>query len=260
MSKTRIPWATHSWNPTVGCTHVSAGCAHCFAERFAKRLRAMGRPEYRDVVDEHGWTGVVNCVSERLGQRFPKGARVFVDSMSDLFHPTVPDAFIEDVFYAMQRQRETTYLVLTKRAERMCDVVHEWMAGDGLLRVPGNIWLGVTAENQAAADARVPWLLQIPTAVHFVSVEPMLGPVDLTALDYDCILAAFGWEGRVDWVICGGEAGPGFRPFDTAWAEALYHQCAQAGVAFFGKQGAGLHPGPLLIEGREIKEWPEVRA
>ena len=215
MTKTSIEWCDEIWNPTTGCTKVSAGCKNCYAERIAKRF--WGERKFTDV----------QCHPERLDKPFywRKPRRVFVDSMSDLFHPDVPDDFILEVFVAMEDSPNYTFMILTKRPDRMLDFrKRRWVIRDGEPWVYPNIWLGVSVENQQAADERIPLLLQTSAAVRFVSVEPMLEKIDLRKVqmpdgdDLGPTLFNFGYDVGIDWVICGCESGPGARPMELDWA------------------------------------------
>jgi len=251
----KIEWTEETWNPIVGCTKVSAGCAHCYAERMANRLKAMGRPEYQDVVNGNGrWTGRVTLVPERLEQplRWRKPRTVFVCSMSDLFHPKVPMYYHVNIWRAMADTPQHTYQILTKRPRAMRGRLEPLSQTFGVLP---NVWLGVTAENQEAADERIPLLLQTPAAVRFVSAEPLLGPITLGgAVDY---YHGNAYKPTLDWVIVGGESGPGARPMHPDWARSLMDQCQSAGVAFFFKQWGGPHKDRML-DGRTWDEMPEV--
>jgi protein gp37 len=272
MAETKIEWAEKVWNPTVGCSRVSEGCMNCYAERMARRLAAMGHPEYQGLLTEDGrWNGKVRILPGKLAQlqHWRKPRRIFVDSMSDLFHPDVPDEFIWKVFDTMTSgNRRHTYIILTKRPQRMRDWFlanqerfwHYPAPGKDMQYITAPwpdpcIWLGVSVENQAAADERIPLLLQTPAAVRFVSCEPLLGPVDLTHVhdkinrvyydavgghrfDYDSDgygVAAPARE-KLDWVIVGGETGPGAWPMYPDWARSIRDQCVAAGVPFFFKQ------------------------
>ena len=292
---TSIEWTDATWNPVTGCTKVSPGCAHCYAEGVAKRFW-KGRPFTE-----------VRCHPERLDQplRWRKPRRVFVNSMSDLFHEDVPLEFVARVFDVMasataecgQRHQHDAecwtgdphrFQVLTKRAERMHGVMtqelpdflnNEWpgdstvnvMRGAGQWPLP-NVWLGVSVENQATADARIPLLLQTPAAVRFLSCEPLLGRMEIrgprqTCGDCDpCIggrpdqcdlgfhLGALHPDG-IHWVIVGGESGPGARPCDVGWIRSLVRQCREAGVPAFVKQlGAAPEVTASVLH---LQAWPE---
>ena len=203
-----MPWADFTWNPIAGCSPISEGCQNCYAATFAKRFhRPWGKPFFRP---------------SRLKQPdlTRRDGRVFVCSTSDLFHEDVPREWHEEIFAEMDRDGEHTFMLLTKRPERMA-------LAFGGRRPPHNVWLGVTAENQARADERIPILLSIPAAIHFVSVEPMLGPVDLACWLHRDL-------NRVAWIICGPENGPRKRPCDPQWMADLEHQCAH--VPFFDKR------------------------
>lgn len=268
MDKTKIQWTDATWNPVTGCTKVSAGCKNCYAEALAARFWV-----------DRKFTSVFTH-KDRLDQplRWRRPRRVFVNSMSDLFHDAVPDEFIEAVFGVMAVATHHTFQVLTKRPERML----RWLRTLGGLETreecvqreaerrggvifdsrgsnpegyfparptkeqlavrrpwPGwplpNVWLGVSVEDQRAADERIPLLLQTPAAVRFLSCEPLLGSVQLGVggefFDY-----GVGGEPRIGWVITGGESGPGARPCDVAWIRSIVQQCKAAGVPTFVKQ------------------------
>ena len=317
MAETKIEWATTSWNCVTGCSPVSDGCTRCYAARMAKRLQAMGQPRYRDgfAVRFHP-----EALEEPLHWRKPR--RVFVCSMSDLFHEDVPDEQIAAVFGVIAACPAHQFMVLTKRAERMREwfdwtgwigppvpmasqrqknervnynrlrtVWEGWRAGmpteDWLPHVYGswplsNVWLGVTAENQEQADKRIPLLLDTPAAVRFVSVEPMLEGVDLERWFYckhcrdddywgkgavdDPLSSAMGgrpWREcctGLDWVICGGESGPGARPMKPEWARNLRDQCVAAGVLFHFKQWGGVNKKKAgrVLQGRTWEQMPQM--
>ena len=232
---TKIEWAEESWNPVTGCTPVSEGCQNCYAARMARRL--AGRCGYP--ADE---PFRVTLHPERLEQpaKWRKPRRIFVCSMGDLFHPDIRWEYIYDVFLAMYNAGWHTFLVITKRPERMKAIIEEHIP-----HVADNIWLGVTAENQARGDERIPVLLSIPAAVHFVSIEPCLGPVDLlraiqvgfgrqAPLDNINFVDGLGYG--LDWVILGCETGPGRRTMQPVWARDVKDQCVAAGVPLFLKQ------------------------
>lgn len=256
--KTRIEWADATWNPITGCTKVSGGCKHCYAERDWARLQHLPAYMGRAFTD-------VRCHPERLDQphRWRRPRRIFVNSMSDLFHPAVPDAFVLDVFRTMAMCEQHTFQVLTKRPERMRDLLCSHEVSDDLIGICGdegpeldwplpNVHLGVSIEDQATADERIPLLLQTPAAVRWVSAEPLLGPVSLNGLRrhgeiwtfIDDALTGFratkcgGTHGhpRLDWVVVGGESGPKARPMHPEWVRSLRDQCQAAGVPFLFKQ------------------------
>lgn len=245
MNDTNIPWTDYTWNPFSGCSPVSEGCRNCYARRMSKRLR--GRAGY-PADDPFRVTFHPNCLEEPLRMRKPR--RIFVCSMGDLFHPDVPDERIDQVFAVMALCPQHVFQVLTKRPERMAQwvrnerslhvVLQHWKnSRQGLNTWPlPNVWAGVSAENQATADERIPHLLNTPAAVRFVSCEPLLGPVDLDGI--------WGYPGSADsemlenwpihWIICGGESGPGARPIHPDWVRDLRDQCKAARVPFFFKQ------------------------
>lgn len=260
--RTKIEWTDATWNPVTGCTKISPGCAHCYAEVMARRQ--AGRNGYP--ADE---PFRVTLRPERLEEplRWRKPRRIFVCSMADLFHDQVPEKFIAKVFAIMDLARQHTYLVLTKRPERMRSLISDedfqfhvgWFQSQAVrefgLPEPdrigpwplGNVWVGVTAEDQRRADERIPLLLQVPAAVRFLSCEPLLGPIQLSDPDSHDWLGGGcgctfnrpcgdGYPG-LDWVIAGGESGPGARPMSPYWARSLRDQCQVAGgVPFFFKQ------------------------
>lgn len=247
------------WNPVTGCTKVSQGCKNCYAERIASRF--WGERKFSDVV----------CHEDRLTDpfRWKKPRRVFVNSMSDLFHEDVPKQFIVKVFNMMFKTKQHTYMVLTKRPERMMEFLIDQTILDGK-PVPGwnlgeNIWLGVSVENQETADKRIPLLLQTPAAVRFVSVEPMLGPISLHGWDGQLMRDYIGGNGSekrgpLDWVICGCESGPGARPFSEDWARRLKDQCVEADVPFFYKQGRhtnGQNIKMPVLDGQVWDQYPK---
>lgn len=230
MAETRIEWADVVWNPVTGCTKVSDGCRFCYAETQAKRF--WGERKFTEV----------RCHEDRLLQisRWRKPRRVFVNSMSDLFHPDVPDDFILKVFRMMiWGNRRHTYLILTKRPERMQDWIysHHHMIWNGNhIPFPDPcIWLGVSVEDQESADRRVPLLLDTPAAVRFVSCEPLLGPVELRQW-----FPSF--EDGLDWVIVGGESGRFARPVHPDWVRNIRNQCNFEHVPFFFKQWGEWEP------------------
>jgi len=220
--KSRIEWTDATWNPTTGCTKVSQGCKHCYAERFAHR---------------QGYDfSKVELHPERLEMplRWKRPRRIFVDSMSDLFHEEVGFDFIDRVMNIMVRCPQHVFMILTKRPMRMFQYWDQWrFFKREMVSLGENIWLGVSVEDQMTADKRIPWLLETPAAVRFVSYEPALEKIDILA---DRISPTMRSENKIDWVICGGESGPGARPMHPDWARSIRDQCQAAGVPFFFKQ------------------------
>lgn len=254
----RIEWTDATWNPVVGCSRISVGCEHCYAERMAVRLEAMGKASYRGLTRNGRWAGEARCIPDALSLplRWKKPRKVFVCSMGDLFHEDVPDEFIDRVFRVMQTAKQHTYQVLTKRPERMRHFLSErvsvpWGGFTFGKDCGQNIWCGTTVEDQQRADERIPHLLATPAAVRFVSVEPMCGPIVMPGLKRTAdTLTIFGnserraagaggaiqWAPRLDWMICGGESGPGARPMHPDWVRSLRDQCVAADVPFLFKQ------------------------
>ncbi|MFC3768310.1 phage Gp37/Gp68 family protein [Paenibacillus sp. GCM10012303] len=265
MGETSIEWTDRTWNPLRGCSKVSEGCRNCYAIRVAHRFGGEGMP-YEGLTQPGpggpNWTGKVTLVPDALESplRWRKQQRVFVNSMSDLFHESVDEKYIAKVFGIMCLSQQHTFQVLTKRPERMARLLNSedfqmhtgWFASQaireyGLDRskfeyLPDwplpNVWLGVSVENQKAADDRIPLLLQTPAAVRFLSCEPLLGPVKLpkSAYEFDEEYPEEGSVCKLDWVIAGGESGPGARPMHPDWTRSLRDQCQAAGVSFFFKQ------------------------
>lgn len=302
--KTKIEWTDSTWNPITGCTPCSPGCDHCYARRMAERFPQVHGGEFAHV----------KFHPDRLQQplHWRKPRRIFVCSMGDLFHPDVPFGWVMRVLRVMAHCPRHTFILLTKRPQRMLDFWQRWgdLSGedysafhnargpvetrkahpsprgqlfadmletmgeppqgcafptfdwmDGMQGWPtwlSNVWLGVTVCNQAEADAKIPVLLSTPAALRFVSIEPMLGPVDLA------LWLPWGKHddaAKLDWVICGGETGPGARRMDGPWVRALRDQCVSAGVPFFFK-GWGTyltpktHPTYRWLDGRKWQEFP----
>ena len=211
----KIEWTEQTWNPTVGCTKISAGCKHCYAETMAKRLQAMGTPGY-----ENGFQ--LALLPQRLDdpKRRKKPTVYFVNSMSDVFHDRIPDAYIEQIFHVIRDTPQHTYQILTKRAARLARFFRT-------RSVPDNAWLGVSVENRKHGVPRIDYLRQVPARIRFLSVEPLLENVgELNLRD-------------IHWVIVGGESGPKARPMKPEWAEAVRVQCEEQDVAFFFKQWGG---------------------
>ncbi len=266
MNKTRIEWCDYVWNPVSGCTKVSAGCAYCYAESMAHRF--WGERKFSDVLIHP------DKLNEPLKLRKP--AKIFVNSMSDLFHPDVPDEFIHDVFSHMLGfgNNRHTFMILTKRQKRMLALLGSdpffkfWLAAGTANDFDiSHVWLGVSVEDQKTADERIPILLQTPAAHRFISVEPMLGAVDFNSIimpDGDHLGKLFnhGTGTGIDWVICGGETGPGARPIQREWVIDLRDQCVGVSVPFFFKQWGGKANGNHLhiIDGVEWHQFPEEMA
>jgi protein gp37 len=232
MSASKIEWTDSTWNPVTGCTEVSPGCAHCYAKRFAERFRGVpGHPF------EHGFD--LQLRPERLDEplHWRKPRRVFVCSMADLFHEQVPEVFIHGVWLTMEAAHEHTFQVLTKRPERIQEVLKTCPALASHWPLP-NVWLGTSIENDRFVG-RAAYLRHVPAAVRFISAEPLLGP--LPSLDLT----------GIDWLIIGGESGPGFRPMKAEWALDLIDRAHDAGVSVFVKQSSGLRHG---MQG-DLPDW-----
>lgn len=229
-----IEWTETTWNPVTGCDKVSPGCAHCYAERMSKRLKAMGTSNYRKGFE---LTLQPQMLEAPLLWRKPR--RIFVNSMSDLFHVGVPVEFIQQVFGVMQRANWHHYQILTKRSDRLLEL-------HGLLDWGAHIWMGVSVENHRFVH-RIEQLRRTSARVKFLSLEPLLGP--LPGLDLR----------GIDWVIVGGESGPRARPMDPAWVTSLRDQCRDSGVAFFFKQWGGVFKSRTGrdLEGRTWDEMPD---
>lgn len=232
MSRTTIAWTESTWNPVSGCTKISAGCVNCYAERMARRLRAIHPHKY-----SNGFAVTLHPEELEKPSRWRKPRKVFVCSMGDLFHEDVPDEFLRSVFDVMRNTPQHTYQVLTKRAERMTAFAQtiEW---------PDNVWAGVTVEHHDYVH-RADFLRQVPAPVRFISAEPLVSA--LPELDLTCIHQ----------LIVGGESGPGWRSMDIDWVRDLHDSCIREDVAFFFKQFAGFQPKKL---GRELDGviWDEM--
>jgi protein gp37 len=246
MSKSSIEWTEATWNPIAGCTVLSPGCTNCYAMRMASRLEAMGQHKYAGTTRISGgrakWNGhiVVDRSSLNIPLDWKNGRMVFVNSMSDLFHERVPFEFIRDVFDVMRRTPRHTYQILTKRAENL-----ERLAAE--LPWPKNVWMGVSIENEEYAW-RADHLRRISAYIKFVSLEPLLGPLDHLNLE------------GIDWAIVGGESGPGARPMKPEWVRQIRDLCVQQGVAFHFKQWGGTNKKRTgrLLDGRFWSEWPAL--
>lgn len=232
-SRSNIEWTEVTWNPVTGCDKVSAGCKNCYAERMAKRIQAMGNARYKNGFE---LTLHHDLIERPLGWKKPR--LVFVNSMSDLFHEDVPLSFIQDVFATMEEARQHTFQILTKRSRRLAEVAP-------LLPWPENVWMGVSVENNRYIW-RVDDLRKVPAAVRFLSLEPLLGPIESLSLK------------GVDWVIVGGESGPGARPMEADWAREIRNQCNASRVPFFFKQWGGVRrtAAGRTLDGRTWDEFP----
>ncbi len=234
--RSRIEWTEATWNPVTGCDQVSPGCAHCYAKTFAERWRGTPGHPYEQGFDLKLWPG-------RLGQplRWARPRMIFVNSMSDLFHERIPDGYIREVFEVMARAKQHTFQVLTKRHERLAELAPglEWSA---------NVWMGVSIENRRFVH-RADYLREVPAAVRFISAEPLLGPLE--GLDLT----------EIDWLIAGGESGPGHRMMRLEWVQDLRDRSVAEGVAFFFKQWGGrtAKAGGRDLEGRTWSEMPDGR-
>lgn len=238
-----IEWTEATWNPTTGCDRTSPGCDHCYAMTLAKRLKAMGSPHYQNDGDPRtsgpGFGLTLHRDSLFLPTTWRKPRLVFVNSMSDLFHPGVPTSFIREVFQVMASTPRHTFQVLTKRSKRLLSLTDE-------LVWPTNAWIGVSVESHRYTF-RVDHLRAVPAHVRFVSAEPLLG--SLSTLDLM----------GIDWLIAGGESGQGARPVAPAWVRELRELCLASGTAFFFKQWGGRTPkaGGRLLDGKTWDEMPE---
>jgi len=223
-SRSNIEWTELTWNPVTGCTKISQGCKNCYAERMAKRLHAMGSERYRN---RFAVTLHPDLVDQPKRWRSPR--LVFVNSMSDLFHPDIPADYIARVFRTMAECPQHTFQVLTKRSDRLADLAPS-------LPWPGNVWMGTSVEDRRVIH-RIADLVSVPAAVRFLSCEPLIGPLDRLPLK------------GIHWVIVGGESGPRARPMQREWALSILRQCRAAGVPFFFKQWGGPRKD---LTGREL--------
>jgi protein gp37 len=228
-----IEWTDATWNPVRGCTKISPGCKNCYAEGFAERFRGVAGHPF-----EQGFDLRLVPDALRLPATWKKGRLVFVNSMSDLFHEEIPESYIRTVFEVMAAEPGHRFQILTKRSGRLAALASE-------LRWPPNIWIGVSVENEDYTY-RVHDLTTVPARVRFVSVEPLLGPIEGLPLD------------GIHWVVVGGESGPRCRPMDPAWVHSIRRQCAANGVPFFFKQWGGTQKkrAGRILDGREWNEMP----
>lgn len=232
--KSSIEWTESTWNPLSGCTKISPGCKHCYAERMARRLQAMGQPNYIN-----GFALTLHEEALELPLRWRKPQTIFVNSMSDMFHVRVPRQFILRAFDVMQRAYWHRFQVLTKRAERLAILSEQLPWAD-------NIWMGVSVESEQQVH-RIESLRETQAAVKFLSLEPLIGPLDHLRLD------------GIDWVIVGGESGPGARPMSAEWVASIRDQCVRADVPFFFKQWGGVRKKQFgrTLEGRTWDQMPK---
>ncbi len=223
-SRSHIEWTEMTWNPVTGCSQITAGCKNCYAERMAKRLKAMGVERYKN-----GFSVTLqpDLLSAPLHWKEPR--IVFVNSMSDLFHEKVPLEYVQKVFETIEKCPQHTFQILTKRSERLKEVAKE-------LQWPGNIWMGVSVEDGRVTN-RIDDLRLVPAKIRFLSCEPLIGPLENLVLD------------GIDWVIVGGESGPKARPMKKEWVTSIHEQCREAGVPFFFKQWGGVRKD---LTGREL--------
>jgi protein gp37 len=232
-TKSSIEWTEMTWNPVTGCTKISQGCKNCYANRMALRLQAMGAERY-----QNGFKPTVHEDLVDLPKKWKKPRTIFVNSMSDLFHDDIPEAFIKRVFATMRDCPQHTFQVLTKRSKRLTKL-------GSILDWPSNVWMGVSIEN-ADVMSRISDLAQVPAKVRFLSCEPLIGPLDRMPLH------------GIHWVIVGGESGPRARPMQPLWAESIQVQCENAKVPFFFKQWGGVrkHKTGRTLNGRLFDELP----
>ena len=232
-----IEWTDATWNPVTGCDRVSYGCKHCYAERMARRLKAMGQPRYANGFE-------VTLHPDLLDRplTWKKPSTVFVNSMSDLFHPDVPLDYIAQVFDTIKEAPRHVFQALTKRSERLREVAED-------LTWPHNLWMGVSVESEDYVS-RIEDLVRIPAAVKFLSLEPLLGPI------FDLPLEGIGW------VIVGGESGPGARPMDAEWVRTIRDRCVEQRVPFFFKQWGGVNKKKAgrFLDGRRWSQRPRYYA
>ena len=273
MIKTSIEWTDATWNPSAGCTRVSEGCRNCYAESMARRFKGPEMAYDGLVGDDGRWTGKIRFSEARLLDplRWRSPRRIFVNSMSDLFHPNVSDDMRDNIFAVMALCPQHTFQVLTKRPERMLEYLRQvenerdmqrWINA-GYEIIPNvtegirnawedmswplpNVWLGVSVEDQQTADERIPLLLQTPAAARFLSCEPLLGVIDLVVrVSPQVRMDPLNRYDGLDWVIVGGESGPHARPMHADWARTLRDQCVRANIPFFFKQWASGRTGRM---------------
>lgn len=246
MTESSIEWTDSTWNPVAGCTIMSAGCTNCYAMRMAARLDAMGVEKYRGLTHKSGgrpkWTGEIRLDAAALDipTRWKRPRNIFVNSMSDLFHPEVPGEYVARVWAIMRATPQHTYQILTKRPDRMAQ-----MLGEGFDVLP-NVWLGTSVEDRRVLH-RIDELRSVPARVRFISFEPLIGSVAGANLAH------------IQWVIVGGESGPGARQLRAEWVDEIFGRCQEAGAAFFFKQWGGVNK---KATGRTYRQrlWDEMPA
>jgi protein gp37 len=232
-----IEWTEMTWNPVTGCLKVSPGCKHCYAERMAKRLQAMGTGRYRNAFKPTLHEDLID-----LPKQWKKPRVIFVNSMSDLFQDAVPDSFIWRIFASMQECPQHTFQILTKRSKRLRTL-------GATLPWPTNVWIGVSVEDARVVD-RITDLASVPAQVRFLSCEPLIGPLESLPLK------------NIHWVIVGGESGPGARAMRPEWVESIHRQCRRNDVPFFFKQWGGVRKDTTgrKLHGRTYDEMPQVQS
>lgn len=267
-AQTSIEWTQRSWNPIRGCSRISEGCRHCYAEQIAARFSGVGQP-YEGLATRSParWTGKLQFIKKDVCAPFSwkKPQCVFVNSMSDLFHEDVKFDWLVEIFYVMLKATKHTFQILTKRAGVMSQQVPRVMAKLNINDPLTNVWLGVSVEDQKTADERIPLLLQTPAAVRWLSCEPLLGTIDLDGNSDPIRRGVQHWDyfrmskEKIDWVVVGGESGTGARPMHPDWARSLRDQCTAAGAPFFFKQWGAWWPSendhsPTIYRGHV---WPD---
>lgn len=304
--RTNISWSDATWNPIRGCSRVSTGCVHCYAETIAARFSKPAQA-YEGLTDKNGrWNGEIRVVEKHMLDpiRWREPRKIFVNSMSDLFHENITNETIASIFAVMALAPQHTFQILTKRAARArawfewvvkcwpeLEPMHKTIEPDSnvvlhygpdrdaryaqaLAAVEDeaaepwplpNVWVGTSTEDQATLDERVQQLLHIPAAVRWISAEPLLGPLNIAGYDDGTWWHDGGFESdkHLDWVVAGGESGPGHRVMDPQWAESIAEQCRNAGVALFVKQDSGSKPGKqgrLSDDLWQFKDFPKVVA
>ena len=232
-TKSNIEWTESTWNPLTGCTKVSPGCKNCYAERMANRLRAMGQPNY-----VNGFNLTIHPHTIELPLKWKKPQMIFVNSMSDLFHESVPEDFVHQIFDVMHKASWHTFQILTKRSLRLLEL-------DNKISWPMNVWMGVSVEN-SEYTYRINHLRSTHAKIKFMSLEPLLGPVENLNLD------------EIDWVIVGGESGPGARPIHEEWVTNIRDQCLISQIPFFFKQWGGVRKknNGRILQGQIWNEIP----